>query len=336
MTVTHYIYDGFQLIGETDENNNVTRTYINEPDDFTHPIGHVDEDTGKPAYYHYDGQGNTRAVTDENGDVTDTFDYDSSGNVIARTGASEIPFQFCGEHGYYLDNETNNCYVMERTYDPSILRWLSADPIGLVEGLNRYLYTKNNPINFVDPSGTRCVREPPPDRLIPPEDPFFPTPAWRPFPRRGYITNVGSKGDSCASFTGLQCRLDNGECCTVDLEVCGTSYRYYRSPREGERIDHRGKGTGVSNDPRDFFSLVMLTVCLTNVICENDAQPDQKYTVMVGPLQKNNRGVFIRDIGGIEPTIESFNHKDPCQYAEELAEWLERQTQPGLISPAPR
>jgi RHS repeat-associated protein len=153
MTVTNYIYDGFQLLCETDENNNVTRTYINEPDDYTHPIGHIDHDTDKPAYYHYDGQGNTRAVTDENGDVTDTFDYDAWGNVVNRTGTSEIPFQFGGEHGYYKDEELGTYYVMARNYEPNTIRWLSVDPLSFVDGINNYSYAMNNPIRFYDASG---------------------------------------------------------------------------------------------------------------------------------------------------------------------------------------
>ena len=42
------------------------------------------------SYYTYDGHGSTRALTDPNGEVTDTYDYDAFGNLIHST-ATGIP-----------------------------------------------------------------------------------------------------------------------------------------------------------------------------------------------------------------------------------------------------
>ena len=35
-------------------------------------------------------------------------------------------------------------------------RWISADPIGISDGLNSYSFAKNNSLYFVDPTGTKC------------------------------------------------------------------------------------------------------------------------------------------------------------------------------------
>ena len=42
---------------------------------------------------------------------------------------------------------------MNRYYDPDSGRYITADPIGLTGGVNLFLYTSNDPVNFVDPEG---------------------------------------------------------------------------------------------------------------------------------------------------------------------------------------
>jgi RHS repeat-associated protein len=39
-------------------------------------------------------------------------------------------------------------------YAPWLGRWTAADPLGLVDGLNLYRYSRDNPVNFSDPGGT--------------------------------------------------------------------------------------------------------------------------------------------------------------------------------------
>jgi RHS repeat-associated protein len=53
-----------------------------------------------------------------------------------------------------------------RTYDPSVGRYLEADPIGQKGGLNLYTYVENDPPNQVDPLGLTSFRcQKPLDRL---------------------------------------------------------------------------------------------------------------------------------------------------------------------------
>ena len=60
----------------------------------------------------------------------------------------------CRFPGKYFDTESGLHYNYHRYYDPSIGRYLRADPIGLA-GMdpNLFGYVKNNPINRKDPTG---------------------------------------------------------------------------------------------------------------------------------------------------------------------------------------
>jgi hypothetical protein len=45
-----------------------------------------------------------------------------------------------------------------RTYDPTVGRYLEADPIGQKGGLNLYAYVENDPVNDADPLGLTSFR----------------------------------------------------------------------------------------------------------------------------------------------------------------------------------
>jgi RHS repeat-associated protein len=110
------------------------------------------------SYYHYDGQGSTLCLTNENGDVTDQYAYTAYGEEV-DTGVANFtrnPFRYVGQQGYYRDADTGEYYVRARTYSPVLARWLSLDPTGLQGGgENLYAYVTGRPVTNVDSSGLR-------------------------------------------------------------------------------------------------------------------------------------------------------------------------------------
>lgn len=65
-------------------------------------------------------------------------------------GAFEFPLRFPGQ---YADKETGLAYNMARDYSTEIGRYVQSDPIGLVGGLNTYLYVHADPLSRIDPKG---------------------------------------------------------------------------------------------------------------------------------------------------------------------------------------
>ncbi len=60
--------------------------------------------------------------------------------------------------GKERDDETGLYYYGARYYAPWMGRWMSCDPIGMVENLNLFAMVKNNPIKLVDEEGKRAGR----------------------------------------------------------------------------------------------------------------------------------------------------------------------------------
>ena len=81
--------------------------------------------SGVTSYYHYDGRGDTVALTDDAGNVTDTKEYDAWGNVIASTGSTVTQFQFAGRSGANYDAVAKMLQLRQMTYATTIARDLA-------------------------------------------------------------------------------------------------------------------------------------------------------------------------------------------------------------------
>jgi len=53
------------------------------------------------------------------------------------------------------DGASGLSYFGARYYDSNVGRWTQKDPLGMINGPNKYLYCGNNPVSFIDPWGLR-------------------------------------------------------------------------------------------------------------------------------------------------------------------------------------
>ncbi len=113
----------------------------------------VDLTNGVASVFHTDGRGSVRAITDQNGVLAQSYQYDPSG-IQTASGTSQ---QVLGYTGEPQDPDNGLVYLRARSYDPAIGRFLERDSAlpsaGNPDSLNRYTYAGNNPTSNSDPSG---------------------------------------------------------------------------------------------------------------------------------------------------------------------------------------
>lgn len=146
-----YIYDGDEIIAETDENGLVLRRFLFSIglDD---PIAmYLGSGTTSPNYYMLDPKGSVVGLVDATGSVVERYKYSEFGIPQDRElGSSSNPLRFASRP---WDAKIGLYNSRSRSYSPRLGRFLQADSIGYADGLNMYAYVGNDPVNFVDPSG---------------------------------------------------------------------------------------------------------------------------------------------------------------------------------------
>ena len=105
--------------------------------------------------YTKDIQGSTSSILNKDTKGELSYEYDDFGETSIH-GNSALKNEICYTGGIY-DESTGLYYLNARYYDPENGRFLTEDTywgeVNDPDTLHLYVYCKNNPINYVDPSG---------------------------------------------------------------------------------------------------------------------------------------------------------------------------------------
>ena len=111
-------------------------------------------------YYHVDGLGSVRAVTNASGATVRTHHYHPFGEGVGVDSTTD-PLRFTGKS---RDAETGLDYFGARYHVARSARFTTVDPVvnsemALIDPQrwNRYAYVRNNPFRFLDPDGQDTV-----------------------------------------------------------------------------------------------------------------------------------------------------------------------------------
>ena len=111
-------------------------------------------------FYGCGGHGNVRFTTNTAGTVGNTYRYDAFGMPIASTGTIANTYLYSGER---FDSNLNLYHLRARYYNMLAGRFETMDPaagkIFAPRTLHRYVYTGNNPVNAIDPTGEDAILE---------------------------------------------------------------------------------------------------------------------------------------------------------------------------------
>jgi RHS repeat-associated protein len=143
-----YQYDGLNPFKET-SGAGVSANFLTGPGIDEYFI-RTDIPSGSRNYFLADVLGSSVALTDEFAVVQTEYTYEPFGKTAVTGGLNSNPFQYTGRE---LDG-TGLHYYRTRYYDSETQRFIGEDPLGIAAGdPNLFVYTKNNPTNFRDPTG---------------------------------------------------------------------------------------------------------------------------------------------------------------------------------------
>jgi RHS repeat-associated protein len=147
-TVTDFLYDqNGNLIAEANgKTGNATSEYVWLGEV---PLAQIDSN-GKTYYIQSDQTNTPQMMTNASQKVVWDIQQSPFGATVSTSGTVSDVLRFPGQ---IADAATGLNYNTNRDYDPTLGRYIEADPVGLAGGINLYGYVNQNPLNSTDPLG---------------------------------------------------------------------------------------------------------------------------------------------------------------------------------------
>jgi RHS repeat-associated protein len=153
-TTTHFHYDqDGRLLAESDGTGSLIREYLWLGDK---PLGLVVGPAASATltFVHADHLERVQKITDAAQAIVWDGQFTPYGRTHAITGTVQNPLRFPGQ---WADPAANYFYNYMRDYDPTLGRYLGADPLGTRGGRHKYVYAAANPQNNLDRSGAQAI-----------------------------------------------------------------------------------------------------------------------------------------------------------------------------------
>ena len=132
---TNHIWDGKNILLETDGSNIIQVLYTLEPATYGNLISQ--SRSAVESLYLFDAMGSTSILTTSTGMLANQYFYDAFGNILpGSTETVTNPFQYIGKLGYYADTELGTYYLRARFFNSGTGRFVNRDPIGVRGGSN--------------------------------------------------------------------------------------------------------------------------------------------------------------------------------------------------------
>lgn len=143
-TSTTFLYDGANAVQEVIGGMNTANSLMGKTDEVFQRT-----DSAGALSFLADGLGSTLALADSTGTLQTQYTFEPFGNTTSTGSASTNSFAYTGRE---LD-ATGLYFYRARYYSSALQRFVSEDPIGLVGGINTFVYVRNSPVNLRDPLG---------------------------------------------------------------------------------------------------------------------------------------------------------------------------------------
>ena len=155
-TLTEYINDinreNTEVLAEYGADEKVRQAYTYGESGIGERVS-VDK-SKESSYYLYDGRNSVTGILTETANLTNSYQYDSYGNLTSGTADG---VNYYGYNGESTNVKTGLQYLRARYYNAENGTFTTEDSdLGTTENpltRNRYDYTTNNPLNYSDPTG---------------------------------------------------------------------------------------------------------------------------------------------------------------------------------------